>query len=281
MKKLIQTAGTKYAQNLQEFAIVDTKQTDGKPIMVSADVLEEAFENASAEDKAAFEEVIHFDVEGEEITVNPTTSKQTKTPSKGHNAITKVTVNAVTSAIDENIVAGNIKKDVTILGVTGTCAGVDEPFQDYVAYHKYKRIYFKTNPEDITLGDEAQTSLDVIDTDGSNFDVGKCFIKSNNTKLGFVYVQFSTGSEIWFTELNLGYTFVKSNGVWSVTEVKCLDSQNDVYIPGDSMEIVLKDAEGLKLYIDDSISTSENPIDYLLSSLLQVKESDRIEEDVD
>lgn len=157
MKKLIKTDGTKYAQNLQAFAIVDTKQTDGKPIMVSAEVLEEAFENASAEDKAAFENVIHFDVEGEEITVTPTTSQQVKTPSKGHNAITKVTVEAapletaavtpttseqtitatgsgkiglssitvaaVTSAIDANIEAGNIKKGVTILGVEGTYEG--------------------------------------------------------------------------------------------------------------------------------------------------------------
>ena len=34
-----------------------------------------------------------------------------------------VTVNAVTSAIDDNIVAGNIKSGVTILGVEGTYTG--------------------------------------------------------------------------------------------------------------------------------------------------------------
>lgn len=157
MKKLISTEGTKYEQNLKQFAIVDTQQIDGKPIMIDAGVLEEAFENASAGDKAAFEEVIHFDVEGEEISITPSNEQQVKTPSKGHNAITKVTVAAapletaevtpsteaqtieatgtgkiglssvsvaaVTSAIDANIIAGNIKKGVTILGVEGTYEG--------------------------------------------------------------------------------------------------------------------------------------------------------------
>ena len=57
---------------------------------------------------------------GEEITVTPTTSQQTITPSTGKTGITQVNVSAVTSSIDNNIQAGNIKKDVNILGVIGT-----------------------------------------------------------------------------------------------------------------------------------------------------------------
>ena len=57
---------------------------------------------------------------GEQVTITPSTSQQTIVPSQGKNAITQVTVNAVTSAIDINIQAKNIKKDVVILGVTGT-----------------------------------------------------------------------------------------------------------------------------------------------------------------
>lgn len=52
-------------------------------------------------------------------TANPSTSSQTITPDIGYE-LASVTINPVTSSIDSNIQAGNIKKDVTILGVTGT-----------------------------------------------------------------------------------------------------------------------------------------------------------------
>ena len=54
------------------------------------------------------------------VTVTPTTSSQTIEPSSGYDGLADVTVEAVTAAIDENIVAGNIKDGVTILGVAGT-----------------------------------------------------------------------------------------------------------------------------------------------------------------
>ena len=56
-------------------------------------------------------------------TVSPTKAQQTVTPDSGKDGLSSVVVNAVTSAIDSNITAGNIKKDVTILGVTGTYEG--------------------------------------------------------------------------------------------------------------------------------------------------------------
>lgn len=56
-------------------------------------------------------------------TVTPTTSKQTIKADTGKDGLGTVTVNAVTAAIDENIVAGNIKSGVTILGVAGTYDG--------------------------------------------------------------------------------------------------------------------------------------------------------------
>lgn len=60
---------------------------------------------------------------GETKTITPTTSQQTIIPSQGKNGITEATIEAVTSSIDANITAGNIKKDVTILNVTGTFEG--------------------------------------------------------------------------------------------------------------------------------------------------------------
>lgn len=60
----------------------------------------------------------------EELNVTPSTSAQTITAPQGTDGYSPVNVSAVTSAIDANISAGNIKKDVTILGVTGSYEGV-------------------------------------------------------------------------------------------------------------------------------------------------------------
>ena len=59
-------------------------------------------------------------------TCTPSTIQQVIEPDNGYE-LTSVTVNAVTSSIDNNIIAGNIKKDITILGVTGTLVegGID------------------------------------------------------------------------------------------------------------------------------------------------------------
>ena len=60
------------------------------------------------------------ELNGQTKTVSPSTSSQTITPDSNYNALTEVTVNAVTSSIDNNIQAGNIKQGTTILGVTGS-----------------------------------------------------------------------------------------------------------------------------------------------------------------
>lgn len=52
--------------------------------------------------------------------IEPTTSNQQITADIGYDFLKQVNIGAVTSEIDENIVAGNIKKDVEILGITGT-----------------------------------------------------------------------------------------------------------------------------------------------------------------
>lgn len=58
------------------------------------------------------------------LNVTPTTSAQTITAPSGTDGYSPVNVAAVTAAIDANITAGNIKKDVSILGVTGSYEGV-------------------------------------------------------------------------------------------------------------------------------------------------------------
>lgn len=59
-------------------------------------------------------------VNNQNKTITPTTSQQIITADQGYTGIGTATVQPVTSNIDQNIVAGNIKKNVTILGVTGT-----------------------------------------------------------------------------------------------------------------------------------------------------------------
>lgn len=54
------------------------------------------------------------------VTAEPQTTPVIVTPSDGYDAMSKVTINAVTSAIDTNILAENIKKGISILGVEGT-----------------------------------------------------------------------------------------------------------------------------------------------------------------
>lgn len=58
-------------------------------------------------------------------TVEPTIEEQTITPDEGIFALSSVTVNPVTSEIDENIKAENIKEGVSILGVEGTVTSND------------------------------------------------------------------------------------------------------------------------------------------------------------
>ncbi|MCR5742047.1 MAG: hypothetical protein K6G38_06285 [Gammaproteobacteria bacterium] len=115
-KKIITTAGTEFAQNLKDLALIDTADRAGKPTMISSVELNEGFTNAESDVKA----LVSFDVNGEEISITPTTSQQVITPSTGKNAILKATVAAVDATIDANIAAGNIKDGVTILGVAGT-----------------------------------------------------------------------------------------------------------------------------------------------------------------
>lgn len=54
------------------------------------------------------------------LTVTPSTTTQTITPQSGTDGYNTISVSAVTSAIDSDIKASNIKSGVNILGVTGT-----------------------------------------------------------------------------------------------------------------------------------------------------------------
>ena len=65
---------------------------------------------------------IDINLQSKEVT--PTINEQVISADSGYTALENVTVNAVTSAIDSNIISGNIKSGVSILGVLGTLNGV-------------------------------------------------------------------------------------------------------------------------------------------------------------
>ena len=60
------------------------------------------------------------DINNQDKTVNPSTTQQTVSADNGYSGLGQVTVNAVTSSIDQNIQANNIKSGVSILGVQGS-----------------------------------------------------------------------------------------------------------------------------------------------------------------
>ena len=83
--------------------------------------------------------------------VEPSTGKQIITADSGYDGLGQVTVNEVTSKIDSNIKADNIKQGVSILGVQGTL----EQGAEVVKKYKPKYISFYSSPA-IDLSEETR-----------------------------------------------------------------------------------------------------------------------------
>ncbi len=65
------------------------------------------------------------DINNQNKTATPSTSAQTIKPDTGYTGLNKVDISAVDASIDSDIIAGNIKKDVEILGVTGNLESLE------------------------------------------------------------------------------------------------------------------------------------------------------------
>ena len=85
-------------------------------------------------------------------TVDPSTNQITVTSAE--DGLSSVTVNAVTSSIDVNIAAGNIKDGVTILGVTGNYTGA-------IINNQNKTVDASTNSQTVTY-DSGYTGLETV-----------------------------------------------------------------------------------------------------------------------
>ena len=109
----------------------------------------------------------------QEKTITPTISQQNVLPDTelGYDALSKVVVNAVTSSIDSDIQAGNIKHGVDILGVVGTYTGdIPQPLVPPVSDKNY--IYFQAEEDNSSISLQTPKNLSITlqySNDGVNW----------------------------------------------------------------------------------------------------------------
>lgn len=136
-------------------------------------------------------------------TVAPTTSQQVISADNDYYGLDEVTVSAVTSAIDQNITAENIKKDVSILGVTGTyegSSGGSEP-----------NIFVQTTEPDIKKG---------------------IWLQKNATPDYYTYDEEVFVGGTWMadgTHANIPYNFYRGGAATIGTDVYLFGSYNSSY----------------------------------------------------
>ena len=125
----------------------------------------------------------------DELNVTPSTSAQEITAPEGVDGFSPVKVSAVTASIDANIVAGNIKKDVTILSVTGTFEGGGK-------YKLFDRVTDDSNNEIGTVSG--------FFTDANNVEYAVVCLDAQyrittdpygNGQIASSYITYGTGSE--------------------------------------------------------------------------------------
>ena len=158
-------------------------------------------------------------------TVEPSIEEQIITPDEGIFALSSVTVNPVTSEIDESIKAENIKEGVSILGIDGTV----KPFKELVLQDK--TVNPTTEIQEIVADEgydalnkvvvNAQTGVDIYDyfeknienTAGDSRSVATYIKKvpsmdtSKITNFSYFFSQFNSITEIPFIDTSNGTNF--------------------------------------------------------------------------
>lgn len=149
----------------------------------------------------------------QEKSVTPTTSSQTITPDTSYDGLSKVTVNAVTSAIDSDIKATNIRSGVNILGVTGS-------MKEYVAPKlQSKSATPKTTSQTIKPDSGydglSQVTISAV-TSSIDSNITSSNIKSGVSILGVTgTLEAGGGGSGGITPT--GAIFISENGIYDVT----------------------------------------------------------------
>lgn len=147
------------------------------------------------------------------LSITPTTSQQTITAPSGTDGYSPITVSAVTNSIDANITAGNIKKDVSILGVTGTYEGSGGGGGSGTTDVPLTRFKDDTNTE---IGTHY---CNFIDSNGNTY------------KVILLDAQYRNSSTKWCSETSSSvtnmplYTDLKNSNVWQAGETATTNTQ--------------------------------------------------------
>ena len=154
------------------------------------------------------------------LNVTPSTSAQTLTPSGNVDGWDEVNVAAVDHSIDPNIVAGNIRENVTILGVVGSLSPggggtINPPPTLTVDY-----LWFQAQEAGSTLGFYTYntSSYNVqfeISTDGTNW-TSWTYTDLTNYKREFITITFQNAGD---------YVYIRGNN----TRLSASNSSNGAY----------------------------------------------------
>lgn len=207
--------------------------------------------------------------------VSPTTSQQEITSSADKDGIEKVIVEAVTNSIDENIVADNIKKDVQILGVTGTFEGGIQPSGtlEIITNGTYDVTNYALANVNVEGG--AELELDTSDTTTTTEDVlsGYSFYDKDGKLVSGTIETMAGGTFTSNQVLNTKGKYLTDNIVVNVSGGDTREENDALYKMksvdfmrgelGDEYPISLPsdaDYEEQQIFIDDNIIDSNSNI---------------------
>lgn len=135
--------------------------------------------------------------------IDPSGSTQTIYPTTGYTGFSEVTVNAVTSSIDSNIQPSNIRKGVTILGVTGTYEGESGTIYEVTIHNTNNGI----------------TVYDGQSTTGSGVSIEYNETAVVNCTTGYLYIEGGVSYHPVSVSNNSGVTYDSGGDGWALLKI--------------------------------------------------------------